>query len=241
MADLTTIQSNNGINLTTNAGGDTAIETTQTNGDIQINSIIENADSQVPQIQSVVKDNDVILSSIVNAPFVEVTSVNGLTGDVTVKMTADEFQTNTVYGKGAIIIHNGNLYYANEEFTSGDTFDENNWGQIKASQSQANWTQTDNTKVDYIKNKPTINLQTVTDTSNETTNNLVVKNNGNTITLSSDGTWLTSGMNGKNTTLSDKIKSESITYFESEKALTTYLAGSDVPSGEWYAAVKEAN
>ena len=35
----------------------------------------------VPQVQTIVQDG-ILLTSIINAPFVEVTSVNGMTGDV---------------------------------------------------------------------------------------------------------------------------------------------------------------
>ena len=100
--------------------------------------------------------------SNVYLPFIEVTSVNGMTGDVVVSLTLEDFKVNTFYKKGTAILHNGSLYYAKADFTSGDTFNPSDWDAPTFAQEQADWTENDNTKNSYIKNKP--NLATVATT-----------------------------------------------------------------------------
>lgn len=89
-------------------------------------------------------------------PFIEVTSVNGMTGDVVVSLTLEDFKANTFYKKGTAILHNGSLYYAKADFTSSNTFSPSDWDAPTFVQEQADWAESDNTKSSYIKNKPAL-------------------------------------------------------------------------------------
>ena len=88
----------------------------------------------------------------VDAPWVNVTSVNGMTGDVIVTALIEEFVANRYYVKDSVVAYNGGLYVAKENFTAGATFDVNDWNVIQA--SEIDW--------DDILNKP--NFATVATT-----------------------------------------------------------------------------
>lgn len=128
-------------------------------------------------LQTVLQDGEVVLTSLIQNPFVEVTSVNGMTGDVTITFKADDFKPNTVYPKNSLIVHDGKLYAATEDFTSGDTWDSSRWTVIRSQGVQPDWGQTNADSEDYIKNKPVLDLQHITDNGDSTTNNVVVTQN----------------------------------------------------------------
>lgn len=106
----------------------------QMNNNIQaIQSIVPS----VPQIQTVLTDNTMNVSSIINAPFVEVTSVNGMTGDVITEPIIEDFQANHYYLKNTMISHNGQIYWAKNTFTSGSSFNASDWNAVSISISTA--------------------------------------------------------------------------------------------------------
>ena len=79
-----------------------------------------------PQILTTITEGNAI-STVVDAPWVSVTSVNGMTGDVVVEPVIKEFQANHYYPKDTVITHNGELYSARVNFTSGNSFNVANW------------------------------------------------------------------------------------------------------------------
>lgn len=106
----------------------------QMNNNVQaIQSVVQD----VPQIQTVLTDNVVNVSSIINAPFIEVTSVNGMTGDVQIEPIIEDFQANHYYLKNTMISHNGQIYWAKNTFTSGSSFNASDWNAISISISTA--------------------------------------------------------------------------------------------------------
>lgn len=106
----------------------------QMNNNVQaIQSVVQD----VPQIQTVLTDNVVNVSSIINAPFIEVTSVNGMTGDVQVEPIIEDFQANHYYLKNTMISHNGQIYWAKNTFTSGLSFNASDWNAVSISISTA--------------------------------------------------------------------------------------------------------
>lgn len=109
----------------------------------------------LPQIQTIISEYAPPLSTVIDAPWVSVTSVNGMTGDVVVEVKLNNFEPHHFYYQNTAVIHNGSLYYAKEDFTSGDSFDINDWNYPRFAQEQANWTETDATSNAYIQNKPT--------------------------------------------------------------------------------------
>lgn len=151
--------------------------------------------ADVPQIQTTITEDHVALTSIINAPFVEVTSVNGQTGDVFITIQAGEFEANKQYPEGALIVRNGKLYIANQAFTSGETYNPADWTEIQATTVQSDWTETDSSAESFIKNKPnlaqvatsgsyddlsnlpTLTLQAITNSGNDTTNSIITTNN----------------------------------------------------------------
>lgn len=110
----------------------------------------------VPQLETTVQDGTYPISTIINAPWVEVTSVNGKTGDVEIEPVLVDFKPNYPYAKGSTVLYNGGLYYAKDNFVSGNTFDPSDWDAPDFVQEQADWTENDNTKNSYIKNKPSL-------------------------------------------------------------------------------------
>ena len=151
--------------------------------------------ADVPQIQTTITEDHVALTSIINAPFVEVTSVNGQTGDVFITIQAGEFEPDKQYPKGALIVRDNKLYIANQAFTSGSDYNPADWTEIQATTVKSDWTETDPSAESYILNKPdiktvatsgsyndledkpTLTLQAITDTGNDTTNSIITTNN----------------------------------------------------------------
>ena len=127
------------INTTSQEGQ--SIQTTVNDNPIQLTTQVQD----VPQIQSVIQDNTVTVSSVINNPFVEVTSVNGMTGDVITEAEILDFISNHFYKKNTLISHSGNLYWAKQDFTSTSVFDVNDWNLIEAT-GVSEW--------DDIQNKP---------------------------------------------------------------------------------------
>lgn len=151
--------------------------------------------ADVPQIQTTITEDHIALTSIINAPFVEVTSVNGQTGDVFITIQAGQFEPNKQYPEGALIVRDGKLYIANQAFTSGETYNPADWTEIQATTVQSDWTETDSSAESFIKNKPnlaqvatsgsyddlsnlpTLTLQAITNSGNDTTNSIITTNN----------------------------------------------------------------
>lgn len=151
--------------------------------------------ADVPQIQTTITEDHVALTSIINAPFVEVTSVNGQTGDVFITIQAGEFEPDKQYPKGALIVRDNKLYIANQTFTSGSEYNPADWTEIQATTVRSDWTEADPSAESYILNKPdlktvatsgsyndledkpTLTLQAITDTGNDTTNSIITTNN----------------------------------------------------------------
>ena len=106
-----------------------------------------------PQIITQVDSKGVSLTTVINADWVSVTSVNGMTGDVVVEVLLEDFQANHFYKKNTAVIYQGALYYAKNDFNSGATFNASDWNTPSFVQEQADWTESDNTKNSYIKNK----------------------------------------------------------------------------------------
>ena len=115
------------------------IETQINDGNTIVSQITDNSQplqtviQDVPQVQTILQ-NGISVSSQINAPFVEVTSVNGKTGDVVTEPIVGVFEPNHYYLKNTMIGHNGNLYYAKETFTSGSSFDANDWHTVEGNQ-----------------------------------------------------------------------------------------------------------
>lgn len=102
----------------------------QMNNNVQaIQSVVQD----VPQIQTVLTDNVANISSVINAPFVEVTSVNGMTGDVITEPIMQNYQNNHYYPQNTIVNYNGNIYWAKSTFTSGGSFDSTKWNTVSVS------------------------------------------------------------------------------------------------------------
>lgn len=108
-----------------------------------------------PQIQTTIMDGNVI-STVVDAPWVSVTSLNGMTGDVIVEPIIKPFQSNHYYLKDSVITYGGSICFAKQTFTSGESFNSNDWDMPDFTQEQADWNENDSTAKSYIKNKPTI-------------------------------------------------------------------------------------
>lgn len=130
------------INIQTTSSEGQTLQTVVNNGPINLTTQV----SDVPQIQTVLQDNISPIASVINNPFVEVTSVNGMTGDVITEAEILDFISNHFYKKNTLISHSGNLYWAKQDFTSGSSFDVNDWNLIEAT-GVSEW--------DDIQNKPT--------------------------------------------------------------------------------------
>ncbi len=130
------------INIQTTSSEGQTLQTVINNGPINLTTQV----SDVPQIQTVIQDNIPPISSVINNPFVEVTSVNGMTGDVITEAEILGFIANKFYKANTLISYNGNLYWAKQDFTSTSVFDVNDWNLIEAT-GVSEW--------DDIQNKPT--------------------------------------------------------------------------------------
>lgn len=97
-----------------------------------------------PQIVTQINENGVNLTTVVDAPWVSVTSLNGQTGDVIVEPIIRGFQANHYYVEGTAISYNGALYSAKTNFTSGFSFNASNWDSIDT--AEVSW--------DNVTNKP---------------------------------------------------------------------------------------
>jgi len=83
-----------------------------------------------PQIRTTIMENVIPVTTVVDAPWVSVTSLNGMTGDVIVNPIVNSFAPNTHYAKDSLIVYNQNLYSAKNDFTSGSTFDADDWNML---------------------------------------------------------------------------------------------------------------
>lgn len=140
-----------------------SLNTTQVVDDVNLTTSVQ----EVPQIQTTVTENGPEVVSIVNAPFVQVTSVNGKTGDVTVDAKVEQFKTNKQYSEGSLCVNSGSLYIAKRSFTSGTSFNSNDWIQVQGggggASVQSDWKASNTSDPAYIKNKPT-NLKQIDNT-----------------------------------------------------------------------------
>lgn len=141
-----------------------SLNTTQVVDDVNLTTSVQ----EVPQIQTTVTENGPEVVSIVNAPFVQVTSVNGKTGDVTVDAKVEQFKTNKQYSEGSLCVNSGSLYIAKRNFTSGTSFNSNDWIQVQGgggggASVQSDWKASNTSDPAYIKNKPT-NLKQIDNT-----------------------------------------------------------------------------
>ena len=141
-----------------------SLNTTQVVDDVNLTTAVQ----EVPQIQTTVTENGPEVVSIVNAPFVQVTSVNGKTGDVTVDAKVEQFKTNKQYSEGSLCVNSGSLYIAKRTFTSGTSFNSNDWIQVQGgggggASVQSDWKASNTSDPAYIKNKPT-NLKEIDNT-----------------------------------------------------------------------------
>ena len=110
-----------------------------------------------PQIVTTITEGLAPISSIVDAPWVSVTSLNGMTGDVIVEPIIKPFQSNHYYLKDSVITHDGTICFAKQTFTSGESFNPSDWNMPDFTQEQADWNENDSTAKSYIKNKPAVN------------------------------------------------------------------------------------
>lgn len=140
-----------------------SLNTTQVIDDVNLTTAVQ----EVPQIQTTVTENGPEIVSVVNAPFVQVTSVNGKTGDVTVDAKVEQFKTNKQYSEGSLCVNSGSLYIAKRSFTSGTSFNSNDWIQVQGggggASVQSDWKASNTSDPAYIKNKPT-NLKQIDNT-----------------------------------------------------------------------------
>ena len=83
-----------------------------------------------PQIKTIMSDGNYPVTTVVDAPWVSVTSLNGMTGDVIVEPIVKGFSPNTQYAKDTLISVDGVLYTAKANFTSGSTFDPDDWNAV---------------------------------------------------------------------------------------------------------------
>lgn len=111
--------------------------------------------NEYPQIQTQITEYGAPLTTYIDAPWVAVTSVNGMTGDVIVEVQMNDFQPYHYYQKGTAVIYNGKLYYAKANFNSSTSFNANDWYTPDFDQVQADWNTINSNTKSYIKNKPT--------------------------------------------------------------------------------------
>lgn len=88
-----------------------------------------------PQIVTTITEGNAI-STVVDAPWVSVTSVNGMTGDVITEPIMENFQTNHYYLKNTIINYDGVLYWAKDTFTSTNVFNVDDWNILDVDSSK---------------------------------------------------------------------------------------------------------
>lgn len=98
-----------------------------------LQTVIQN----VPQVQTVLSEG-INVSSVINAPFVEVTSVNGMSGDIRVDPIVRDFESNHYYLANTLINYNDVMYFAKQNFTSGNSFDSSDWTKVEGG-SAVSW------------------------------------------------------------------------------------------------------
>lgn len=116
------------INIQTTSSEGQNLQTVVNNGPINLTTQV----SDVPQIQTVLQDNISPITSVINNPFVEVTSVNGMTGDVITEAEIFSFIPHKFYKQNTLISYDGNLYWAKQDFTTGASFVRSDWNLIEA-------------------------------------------------------------------------------------------------------------
>lgn len=126
-----------------------------------INTVVENnssietiVDTNNNPIETQVVETESNIVSIVNQPNIQVTSVNGKTGDVEVDSEVQEFKAGKYYKQGSLITHNGSAYIAKKNMTP-TSFIASDWGSVGGGE-QGDWNETDTTAPSFIKNKPSI-------------------------------------------------------------------------------------
>ena len=162
------------INIQTTSSEGQSVQTVVNNGPINLTTQV----SDVPQIQTVIQDNISPISSVINNPFVEVTSVNGMTGDVITEAEILSFVPHKFYKQNTLISYDGNLYWAKDDFTAGASFVRSDWNLIEAT-GVSDWDDIENkpnfatvaTSGSYndLLNQPSINDATLTIQKNATT------------------------------------------------------------------------
>ena len=164
-----------------------------------------------PQIVTTITQGLAPISSIVDAPWVSVTSLNGMTGDVIVEPVIKPFQSNHYYLEDSVITYGGAIYFAKQTFTSGESFNPNDWDMPDFAQEQADWNENDSTAKSYIKNKPTI--PTVNDAT------LTIQKNGANIATFSANTVVNTTANISVPTKTSQITNDS-----------DFITSSDLPT-----------
>lgn len=164
-----------------------------------------------PQIVTTITQGLAPISSIVDAPWVAVTSLNGMTGDVIVEPVIKPFQSNHYYLKDSVITYGGSICFAKQTFTSGESFNPNDWDMPDFAQEQADWNENDSTAKSYIKNKPTI----------PTVNNgiLTIQKNGTNVAIFSANTATNTTANISVPTKTSEITNDS-----------DFITSSDLPT-----------
>lgn len=80
----------------------------------------------LPQIQTIIEEYGSPLSTVIDAPWVQVVSVNGQVGDVRV---ASEYVPNNQYLKYELVGYNGSLYFAKVD-NKDSVFTASHWEEI---------------------------------------------------------------------------------------------------------------
>lgn len=156
------------INIQTTSSEGQNLQTVVNNGPINLTTQV----SDVPQIQTVLQDNISPITSVINNSFVEVTSVNGMTGDVITEAEILSFVPHKFYKQNTLISYDGNLYWAKEDFTSGDSFIRSDWNLIEAT-GVSEW--------DDIQNKPNFATVATSGSYNDLLNQPSINNGSLTI------------------------------------------------------------
>lgn len=156
------------INIQTTSSEGQSVQTVVNNGPINLTTQV----SDVPQIQTVIQDNIPPISSVINNPFVEVTSVNGMTGDVITEAEILSFVPYKFYKQNTLISYDGNLYWAKEDFTAGASFVRSDWNLIEAT-GVSDW--------DDIQNKPNFATVATSGSYNDLLNQPSINNGSLTI------------------------------------------------------------
>ena len=98
-----------------------------------VNTVVEESktlqtivDQDKTPIQTVVEENTSNIVSLINQPTIQVTSVNGKTGDVEVDSEVSEFKPGKYYKRGTLTTYNGSAYIAKNDITP-TTFNLADW------------------------------------------------------------------------------------------------------------------